>query len=638
MNPARKVTLNLMKQILKVIGRLVKYLVIAGFALLLLALILLAGAYEELRGAAASGLAGKSALTAAVSAAQSQNWAEAESEAISARTNFAAGLNHLEQTKSNPAVRYAHPIRTQINDLEYLLKTAEILSRSLERVAPLFAQAESVRTGAISRNFNDLPVESKRQLLQQLYEAEPEIQGLKANLHLAILNLERIHRFGVLWPFYREISDIKNELIGTAAILDKISPLLKLLPALTGYPAESRFLLIFQNNDEIRPSGGFIGVYGLLEVKDGEIITLDTSDSYHLDMPAAASGRWRRDAPLPLQKYLKVENWYMRDSNWSPDWSIAARQIHEIYNGEKEAVGLPAEEFTGIIGITPDLVADLIDLVGPITVRGETYTSENFQPLLQYNVEIAYREQDIASWDRKNLVDEVMAVLKERLFHLSSEHWDELVDIIARRVATKSIQLYFPHPAWQALAVELGADGRVNRAESDYLMVVDANLAAFKSDAVVKKSYIYQLEEKETGVDATLVLNYKHEGGFDWRTTRYRSYTRVLVPRGSELISVTGLDDHNPDLSTAVDESLDKTVIGFFLTVEPGTARSFTVRYRLPDEIKDHINSGRYSLMAQRQSGQRVISFDFHFKPLRGRSQNWHSSLETDRLLRFGAR
>jgi hypothetical protein len=612
-----------------------KYALIIAIIGLILLLIALGGAYKELRAAGEKGLAGKSTITAAIEAVKTQDWETAGNLATEARTEFGEALASLEATRSNPAIKNFGPIRAQINDLEYLLKTAEILSRSLERAIPIASKLADISAAAGDKNFINLPEAEKGRFLQQLYESEPEINGLKANLDLALLNLSKIHRIGVLWPIYSQISDIKQELIQASELLGQTTPLIKLLPALAGYPNTSRFLILLQNNDELRPTGGFIGVYGILESRNGEILSIDTDDSYHLDMPASLSPNWQTAAPAPLKKYLEVEKWYFRDSNWSPDWPTAARQINEIYTGENAAIGTSTEPFTGLVAVTPDLIGDLLTLVGPITVKGENYDAGNFQTLLQYNVEVAYKDRNISSWDRKDIVDELMKELQGRLVKLNASQLSDLIKVIGNNISRKNIQVYFPNAGWQRLAEEIGMSGEIKNPASDYLMVVDANLGAFKSDAVIKKNISYTLNQNTNGLTAMVRLDYTHEGGFDWRTTRYRSYTRVYAPLGSRLMSLKGVDETTADISVTDDSSLNKTVFGFFWTIEPGAHANVLLNYSLPDVINIQMKTGTYELLAQRQAGARITSLKAIYKPLSGKIKEWSDNFKTDKYIQF---
>lgn len=595
---------------LKVTTKIIKYTFLATLLGLLIIVLTASASFSDLKAAAASALSGKSSLEAAANAAYARNWEEARLQNNQAQENIDQALASLEKVKSRVVFSRIPTLRSQVLDLEYLLKTADIVSRSLSSGLPIVEKFDNLYTGKENHRFASLSTSEKAEFFKLIYESEPEINGLRANLELAKLNLGKIKKIGVLSPVYNQISDLRQDLEQAAKLLSQTAPIASLLPALAGYPSESEFLIIMHNNDELRPSGGFIGVFGLLKSKDGDIVALETSDSYHLDMPAV--GKWKLEPPAPIKKYMKVENWYLRDANWSPDWPTSAQKIQEIFKGETQAVGLTAPDFTGVIGITPDFVSDLLDLVGPIEVRGETYTPENLQPLLQYNVEVAYMEQDIASWDRKEVINELLAELKARLFSLDTTSLPELLDIFSANMATKDVQIYFNNSSWQSLVYNLGADGALKSTESDYLLVVDANLGAFKSDAVVKKKIAYSVNENNDALQSSLRLDYKHEGGFDWRTTRYRSYTRVFVPRGSELISIKALDKANLEeasISSYDDLALDKTVFAFFFSVEPGTTGALQLDYKLPAPVLTTWQQNKYSVTAQKQAGRRTESF-----------------------------
>ncbi|MFA5000276.1 MAG: DUF4012 domain-containing protein [Patescibacteria group bacterium] len=617
---------------LKTLWFLIKYGLLTLAGLVIIILIILSGAYRDLKNAAQAGLAGKAELSAAINVAQEKNWAEAENSAARANDLFNTALNELEKSRTNFAIAKIAPVRAQVNDLEYLLKTTEILSRSMKKAVPIIKGWDDILANTASHKFSDLPAEEKGRFLQAVYESEPEINGLKANLDLAVLNLDKIHKIGVLWPVYSEISDIKQELEQATVLMDKATTLVKMIPALAGYPNSSRFLLVLQNNDELRPSGGFIGVYGILESRNGEIVYLKTNDSYHLDMPASLNN-WDLEPPMAIKKYLAVEKWYLRDANWSPDWPTSAQQIEKIFNGELQAAGETPDNFTGIIAINPDLIADLLRLVGPITIDDETYTPDNFQPLLQYNVEIAYKEKEIRSWDRKEIINELVGEIKERLFGLPLDGLGELLKIASDNIDSKNLQIYFKNNDWQKLAGDLGADGRIRDFSGDYFLVVDSNLGALKSDAVIKKEFAYTMTaEKEGNPKAALKLTYKHEGGFDWRTTRYRTYTRLYAPLGSRLLSLEGLDEVNADFSTEDDLALNKTVFAFFWNIEPGTTGQITINYLLPETIKTQIANDEYRLLVQKQSGQRVEALNVSLEGLKRRPLQWTTNLETEKV------
>ena len=160
------------------------------------------------------------------------------------------------------------------------------------------------------------------------------------------------------------------------------------------------------------------------------------------------------------------------------------------------------------------------------------------------------------------------------------------------------------------MVYNLQADGVIKKTDKDYLLVVDANLAAFKTDSVIEKGIEYDVRGQNQGMaKAKLKLNYQHNGGFDWRTTRYRSYTRVFAPLGSKLVSLKAQDSANLEaksINSYDDLALNKTVFGFFFSLEPGSKGAIVLEYDLPENINRDLQSKNYELIIQKQAGRRT--------------------------------
>lgn len=589
-------------------------------------------------------LAGQNNLKTGIYLMQNKDFKEANEELAQAVTNFNQTNQELENLRKNWLPARLAVGRNQLNHLSSLSESALIISRSAIQVNNLAINL-SANSFADNDNFSTLTTGQKSAFLQSIIALEPELNGLRANIDLALIKLNSIPKLSVVWPIYDDLKIAKERLAEAYWLLDKAMPLVRLIPAFSGFPDPAHYLIMLQNNDELRPSGGFLGSYVRLDISNfGEIDKLESSDVYHLDMPSI--GKVEFTAPLPITTYLKVNNWYLRDANWSPDWPTSARQIQTMFHAESLASGINEPPLNAVIAITPEFVANLLRITGPITVKGETYAPENMQALLQYNVEVAYLEEDISSWDRKEIINDLISELKDRLTKLSLKQYPLLLEKINESILKKDLLIYFNKPQEQFIAHDLQASGELAQNHDDYLMVVDANLAAFKSDAVMLKKIFYQLDNNEQGLTAQTKLSYSHKGGFDWRTTRYRSFTRVYAPLGSKLIKIDGLNNNETDISIFADKELNKQVFGFFWSIEPGSNREVTVSYVLPSTIKTNLNSQKhYSLFVQRQPGSRIekltiaINFDQElesiqpnnvFSELRGRGAYWTSDLDKD--------
>jgi len=592
-------------------GTLILRLFLTALVLFLLGLIIsLILSWQSWRSYASNALQAKSQLSSALISLQNREWLSAQDKLQSAESLLIQSQSDLQ--KDFILARFTIG-KTQINDLKNLNDTGLILTRSALQVSKL-AQNLSTAAFIATDNFSDLKTNQKESFIQALIALEPELNGLKANLDLALINLDRIHAYGILWPIRGQLSSLRAQIDSGHKLISESLPILKLLPAFSGYPQEVHYLIMLQNNDELRPTGGFLGSYARLDIADfGEIKRLEADDIYHLDMPSI--GKTEFKAPEPITKYLKVDNWYLRDANWSPDWPQSARQIQTMFQAESKATGLSEPELDGVLAITPDLVANLLRITGPIEVRGQSYAPENMQALLQYNVEVAYKDEEISSWDRKDIINELINALRDKLTELPLNQYPELISNLYASIHRGDLLIYFNNPQRQLLAKELGASGEIVNSQGDYIMVVDANLAAFKSDAVMKKNISYKVENDEDSLVSLIRLNYQHNGGFDWRTTRYRSYTRILTPLGSQLKDITGINKESDDFISYDDLELNKHVFGFFWSIEPGRDREVKVSYYLPEKISDMLNQNKmYTLFVQRQPGSLIENFSLNIQ------------------------
>lgn len=631
--------------------RVFRCLIILFAAFLLLNIAWLLVNLSDLNFILNNSLAGKSSLEKAIWLAREESFGEAVAAAAAAEKSFNLSRNRLNSLKGEVLSIFTPLVSFQLKHVDYLLVTAEVLARAVGEGTEFAGDLKSLLEGNKKLDFSGFTREEKGKILKRIHESGPELNGMKANLELALLNLNKVSYWGALWPLKEKVEELKEKIAVGQEILAKSIPLSQLLPALAGYPEKTHFLILLENSDELRPTGGFIGTYGLVEMDYGDIARFETYDVYHLDMPV--KDKIKIEPPAPLKKYLGVDRWYLRDANWSPDWPTTARKVLWFYSQEAKALpdSSPLKkdkdlDFTGVIGLTPGLISRLLSVTGPLTVDGEVYNEKNFTDLLQYKVEKGYVQLGVSSWQRKEVIGDIAKELKAKLFNLPSSRWRELLNVFNEEAAKNNLLVFMRDEGLESIIREQGMSGEVKETAADYFFVVDANLAAFKTDAVMNKAISYSLEEKDGGLFAKLRLSYSHHGGFDWKTTRYRTYTRVYVPLGSELINVEGMSEGQAETG----EEFGRTVFGAFISVEPGAIGSLYLEYKLPDELYKKIQTQGYRLYAQKQPGRETeelnvsLSFaksiksyypsDFYTEK-KGNKISWKSAFNSDQ--EFGA-
>jgi hypothetical protein len=591
-------------------------------------------------------ISGKNNLEASIHSSKNNDFKTAIANSEKAEKYFFSAKKGLEEIKKNYFLGSFKNFSGQLNDLEYLMSTGEILSRAVYRGSSLGLKLNEVMQGETALSYSKFSEEQKKQILKFIYESGPEIYGIKASLDLGVINLGQFEGGGVLKILNSKINELKEQLEYGSELLAKAVPLTEIIPFISGYPKQTNFLVVLQNNDELRPTGGFIGTYGVLQMNNGEIKDFKTNDIYHMDMPV--KDKLIIEPPTPMKKYL-IDRWYMRDANWSPDWPASARQIEWFY--QKEYNLLPAKDkqdkfsgnFNGVIGITPSLASDLLRVIGPITIDGEEFNSQNFHDLLQYEVELGYATDGVSNWHRKEIIGNLFKEIKIKMLDLPSSRWQEMFKVFSDNFDKKNILVFFNDKRFEDYAAFLNWDGRMINTPEDYLMVVDANFGSFKTDAVVDKKITYKMEEGKDGFFSTVSLTYDHRGGFDWRTTKYRSYTRIYVPKGSILSK--GQGDFEGEIE--VGEEFDKSFFGLFITVEPGKSGVVNIQYKLPDNIGKQIKlEKKYRLLMQKQPGrntnQLLVDLKFNnrvksYKPTgfnvinNDQGISWNTDWETDK-------
>jgi hypothetical protein len=369
-----------------------------------------------------------------------------------------------------------------------------------------------------------------------------------------------------------------------------------------GMEAPRTYLVLFLNNTEIRPGGGFIGSYALFNVNRGKPDIIKVEGTENLDNAAAEVGI---DPPPALAKYLGIKKMQLRDSNWSPDFPTDARLALELYKSER---GAEAEHIDGVIAVTPTLFEEILKITGPVKADGVEFTSENFTEKLEYEVEYGYKARGQDFSDRKKLLGDLSKALLPRLVTTSFTHWNDYLRLIAKMLNEKQIMLYSIYPDEQEHIISERWDGSVRTSTGDFLLWTDANLGALKTDVAIQRTLSYDISPTTSGkLVASATMHYHHTGGFTWRTTRYRDYVRIFVPAGSKIISVTGSTELTvngvKNAKPAEGDENGKHWFGTYLAVEPGKQAALSFTYILPDNIKKNVDDGSYSLLVQKQSG-----------------------------------
>lgn len=348
---------------------------------------------------------------------------------------------------------------------------------------------------------------------------------------------------------------------------------------------ERRFLLLLQNNMELRPGGGFLGQYAVLKIKDSDVTGLTFEDANLLDQRIEA----KIPAPYPFEKMMSLKKWKFRDSNFSPDYPTnveKAKYFYRLAGGNNS--------FDGVIAVNANTFARAFELTGPMTVSGVELNSENAVLKLEEIVEKKYLlNEDIDTQHRKDIMKTLAAQMTEKLVSLNNI--PKLSNFVLEELRNKDVMLNFVDAELQKKIAEVHWDGSVNQDwGGDYFMMVDANMGALKSDYYIKRSIEYNVDLTGEKPIAEVFLPYQHTATYgDWRTSDYHSYLRIYTPKGTKLL------EREMVSYPLENEEFGKSFFGFTLHVLINRETRVRLKYELPESVRE----GNYRLLIQKQSG-----------------------------------
>jgi len=392
-----------------------------------------------------------------------------------------------------------------------------------------------------------------------------------------------------------------NALVGLALLIAVGGLLLltrpwlsRLLPAgnLAYMLRDGQYLILLQNNAELRASGGFIGSFGEVTLDHGIPGSIEFGTNiYKLDDPFTE--QVTIPPPVPLQAITQGK-WAFRDSNWAADFPEAAAQALWFYEKETGLGGTP-RKLDGVIAITTTVVEELLRLTGPIEMPAyaTTLTADNFAEVVQLKTEKEYFENR-ANWpvdEPKTILRDLISVLEERVRTMDKRVFLELG---LRMVDEKYILLFSNDPLAQKLILERNWGGAVNRTRGNYLSIVNSNVQGLKSSRKINERVRYNLDRKSWQV--TLTIEREHTGSGVWPDAENKNWVRVLAPKGSTLSSARfGITESTSQVE--VGEEAGKTVFGFWMNTKPQETQDATLVYQQPSGI------GLSPLTIQRQPG-----------------------------------
>ncbi|MFN8488761.1 MAG: DUF4012 domain-containing protein [Caldilineaceae bacterium] len=415
------------------------------------------------------------------------------------------------------------------------------------------------------------------------------------------------------------VADPVANLQATVALLASGLQLSDQLPTLLGADQEQTYLVLVQNNHELRATGGFITSLGTLTIQQGKVKNFAFADSYATDptrgqLPPDAYPR----APAPMQRYMNIDLLLLRDANWSPDLPTTAQIARTLYAQET------GRSVNGVVTIDLRAVELLIGALEPLTVPGSEQAltgatvidqiKQMWAAPLQSDTTI---QTNLGDWwkKRKDFIPQMATAAFGRL-QSGAFDYTRMAVALESALDEHALQIWSANPATAAILARLKWDGGLHpAAQKDFLALVDTNMGYNKVDAVIERSLTYQLtwpSGPEKAAQAQVTVTYKHllkladydcdprphygQSYDDMMARCYFDYVRLFVPSGSKLLDVDGVE---PDSVTSQHGEAGAEFFAGHFSLHPGQQKDVVFHYQLPSWLKPE----PYGLIVQKQAG-----------------------------------
>ncbi|MFC1598712.1 DUF4012 domain-containing protein [Patescibacteria group bacterium] len=571
-------------------------------------------------------------------AASAQNFYYTQLELEEAANNFGQAQNELNDI--NIIVESLIKITPHIND-QYLAaeKIIDIGKKLTETAAILTSTIDALQLN----NINGLESLNLTEKLTKLTESLNQVAPM---INQANTDLQEIDTNTIPQEYQAQFKKIQAALPILEQNIDNFLSYSDLFLTILGHDIKKRYLFIFQNNNEIRPTGGFMGSYALVDIDQGNIEKIDIPGGGPYDLKAGL--RASIAAPKPLR--LINPRWEFQDTNWFADFPTSAEKMMWFY----EKSGGPTVD--GLFLINASFLEKILAITGPIELPqyGKIITSENFYNSVQQSVELNYNKEENKP---KQIIADLTPLLIDRLLNTDKKELVDLLDLLLKSLEQKEIQLYFSNYNLEKLILKYNWGGQIKNTDRDYLSIISTNIAGEKTDAKINQLASLQVEVAADGsIINTLAISKTHTGqkGETFYGVPNLDYLRVYVPEGSEFISAEGFDVLEPELFSLLDpeiyqpdpdialieankkfdpnshteifNELNKTVFANWFKVEPGKTKTAIIKYKPPFRLnldkatnlsyfeiikneldlnqEDKNNLEKYSLLWQKQSGK----------------------------------
>jgi hypothetical protein len=402
------------------------------------------------------------------------------------------------------------------------------------------------------------------------------------------------------------------------------------LAELVGYSNPKTYLVLFQNNMELRPTGGFIGSFALVTFNKGKLADISVMDVYEAD----GQLKGHIEPPAAIKDYLGEANWYLRDSNWDPDFPTSAVQAEWFLDKE---IG---RSVNGVVSVDLELAKNLLEVTGPVKLAeyNDEINFKNMYEKVQYEVE---EEFFPGSTKKANYLTSLTRSLVDKIKNQSGTESYLFGKVFFAGLESKHVQLYIHDPKAQEGIKQANWDGSMTKekcgvinCQISLVSFNDANVGVNKANYFIQKNL--KLDSKIEGkkVKNILEVTYKNQAtpalGL---AANYKAYLRLITDKDTVLESVEIIEPVGTKFIDA--ESEYKTNLaeyGSLFEIKPGQVK--TIKYTWSQDLTVSPQlPGKYVIQWEKQAGTVADPIEVNLAGLTAKDQlKYNTNLAVDKF------
>lgn len=543
---------------------------------------------------------------------------------LSIRSHLQQSKEAVERTdfvKAASEIKSARKTLSELSNLSgslAILKRLNIFSRELDQFNQLTTLISEGVEGAdfallgskdlfdgtkiISGESNADPVKTYESAQVSLTRAQEKLTKVQARLG----DSEFTSQFHP--EIKRRMNDFSSKLQTYSGLVERGRMLSFLIPEITAVTGEKSYLLLIQDNLELRPTGGFITSFGKLNFKNGKLVSLKVSDVKEIDDKLSDVFT----APNELKQDLKIDRLSLKDVNFEVDFPTSARQAELIY---KRATG---ESSNGVIAINLNASVKLLQAVGGVKVAEISKEIKGDDLLNQHLITKASPNPNLT----QDLLTVVHQELFNKIFYLANQNWPEVISAAGSSLSQKDLLIYLEDPKAFAQIVSEDWGGVLPRGSkdkegefSDFLALVESNIGASKANYYLQRTLDFRTNFSEGfSLTHTLTARYKNTSPKDaYPGGKLSERVKLYLPLGAKLKKITvGGEDITAKVASTSDYG--RIIYSFLLEVPVGQERVMTAEYAFDESmIKFEDGKLKYRLDIFRQSGSGLDNLNLNF-------------------------